>query len=224
VGDPLAVTATISNTGQADALDVTATLTHTAGAELVSAAVQPVGEIPGTGVGMASWTLVCTEAHPVTMTVLPAGTDGNAGGPVPAVPAQVVIDPYDPPFLTTVIEDVAGQVPVGEPFTVSTTITNTGLGAAADVTALIDVQGSAVLTTTDAPTQTIGALAPGAGTVLAWTALVTDTGPITVTVAPDGLDAASGHPIPEARRPPGILVLSQFRYHLILMPFFTAAP
>jgi hypothetical protein len=223
VGDPLMVTARISNTGQADAVDVTAELTHTTGAELVSGAVQPVGQIPGGTAGMVTWTLVCTETHPVTMTVLPAGTDGNDGGPVPVVPAEVTVDPYDPPFLTTTIEAVVGNVPVGEPFTVSATITNTGLGAAGEVTALIDVQGSAVLTTTDAPTQTIGALSAGAGSVLAWAALVTDTGPITVTVVPDGVDAASGHPIPEARRPPGILVLPQHRYHLILMPFFRAA-
>ena len=219
VGDDFVVTSTISNAGQANAVDVTAALTHTAGAQLVAGErIQQIGTIPGESERVVSWTLTCTQSLPVTLTVMPAGTDANDGVSAPATPAEVMVDQYDPPYLTTEISqpEEGTYVPVGDSFAVTATITNTGLTGADDVTALVDVQGSALLTATDVPTRSLGALSAGASYDVGWTMTCTDTGAITITVAPAGFDSVSGLPVPPARRTPDLLVLPQRRYRLFL--------
>jgi hypothetical protein len=96
--EPFTVTALISNTGEADALDVSAMVSIEGPAELKAG--EPVSKtldnIPGrtpadeVSSSEVSWELVCTGDGPVTITVTPAGTDENTSKPV--LPANIESD------------------------------------------------------------------------------------------------------------------------------------
>ena len=74
------VTATISNTGEADATGVSATLAVVGDVTFVSSATQTVGDVTGGGVSSTiNWTLECGSTGDVTVTVTPAGNDANSG-------------------------------------------------------------------------------------------------------------------------------------------------
>jgi len=85
VGQEFVVSATISNTGEADALDVIATIEIVGGAALAEGetATKNLDTIPGGGSAEVTWTLVCTSGEAVTITVAPAGTDENTGVAIP---------------------------------------------------------------------------------------------------------------------------------------------
>jgi hypothetical protein len=80
VGDTFVVTATVENTGEADALNASATIMVEGAGQLVA------GQDPTYDIGMIagdttsdpfSWDVECTGSGPVTITVMPAGVDEN---------------------------------------------------------------------------------------------------------------------------------------------------
>ncbi|MGD2145547.1 MAG: hypothetical protein PVH41_02510 [Anaerolineae bacterium] len=211
VGYEFVVQASISNTGQADALDATATLTHTAGAELISTEVQTLGEIAGGGAGTASWTLICTDPVPVTATVMAAGVDGNSGESVVAEPAQVMVEQKPSPYLEAAIHapgDGDG-FPHRSSFIVDGSIENTGEITATNVIASLSSSGGAVISGSAGPTRTLGTLPVGASGQVSWTLQCTEIGWITVTIAPAGFHPDLGEPLPETRLSEGMVAVQQ---------------
>jgi len=202
VGGEFEVTAIISNTGETDAVSVTAALTWTSGAELVlGPALQDLEMLPGKGAEVVTWTLRCTSAQDVTLTVTPAGIAAESGEPAAAEDAHVVVEQIPSPYLETTIhspQDGDG-VPAKATFVVSATVQNTGEMTATSVAAVLEVMGAAELTAGEASTRTVGSLPIGASGQVSWTLTCTQAGSVTVTIEPAGLNPELGEPIPEAR-------------------------
>ena len=100
---------------------------------------------------------------------------------------------------------------------VSASISNTGEMTATSVTATVGVSGSAVLSGTQSLTQTVGTLPVGASGHVSWTLTCTQAGWVTVSIAPAGLNAGLGEPIPETRLASDAVTLHQVP--LIYIPF-----
>jgi hypothetical protein len=196
------VSATIANVGRGDALTVTAVLSVTEGAGLAA------GETPTRTIGTldsfyddtVTWTLVCTTAVPVTITVTPSGSDENSGRPIPAIDAQpgsAVVEQVTPAYLVTTIEKPAPDdlVAVGGEFEVTAAISNTGQTDALSVTAALSWTSGVELVGGPA-VQEVGTVSGESARVVTWTLQCTSTQAVTLTVSPAGTDAGSGEPVP----------------------------
>lgn len=84
VGTTFDVFATVSNTGQADAISVTLTLNVTGGASLLGDAERAIGDLDaGATSDPVTWTLYCNGPEPAGVGVMPAGIEVNTGSAIP---------------------------------------------------------------------------------------------------------------------------------------------
>ena len=84
VGTTFDVFATVSNTGQADAISVTLTLNVTGGASLLGDAERAIGDLnAGATSDPVTWTLHCNGPEPAGVGVMPAGIEVNTGSAIP---------------------------------------------------------------------------------------------------------------------------------------------
>jgi len=84
VGTTFDVFATVSNTGEADAISVTLTLNVTGGASLLGDAERTIGDLDaGATSAPVTWTLRCNGAEDAVIKVNPAGIEVNTGYAIP---------------------------------------------------------------------------------------------------------------------------------------------
>jgi hypothetical protein len=213
------VSVDIDNTGEADAVDVEVELEIVSGpAEFAGSetAVHTISVIPGESSVTESWTLKCTGVGEVTIRVTPSGEDANTGLVVVADADTIVVNQVQKAHLVATVE-APGWVKIGDEFTVSATIENTGEADALDVSALLSIDGNAEL----ALGETFEKLADpstvaGPGSVeVTWTLVCTDVGPVTLTVEPHGTDENTGVAIPEDNLEEGVLTINQvYQFYL----------
>jgi hypothetical protein len=218
---PFVVSVDIANTGEADAVDVEVELEIVSGpAEFAGSetAVHTISVIPGEDSVTESWTLNCTDVGEVTITVTPSGKDGNTGLVVMAEGDTIVVMQVKKAHLVATVE-APGWVKLGEEFTVSATIENTGEAAALDVSALLSIDGHAelVLGEIDEKLADPSTVAGSGSVEITWTLVCTDIGPVTLTVEPDGTDENTGAAIPEDNLEAGMLTINQV--YQVYLPF-----
>jgi len=198
---------TISNNGEADALDVTVTIDPGATAEVegqgegVSWTTPVLDDIPGGGtIGPFSYDMHCTGSGDSTITVTPAGTDEHTTEDITDITADSV----------TVKQETAAalEVDISSPtdtetystcqhFDLTFTIKNSGEAEALNVSATIDPgaaaevegQGQRVSWTT----SVLGDV-PGGGTIgpFSYDMHCTSSGNSIITVTPGGIDENTG--------------------------------
>jgi len=202
VGAEYAVSATIDNVGRGDASGVTAVLSVTEGAGLAAGDIptRTIGTLDASHAETVTWTLVCSNSMPVTITVTPGGTDQNRGEPIPAIdidPGSAVVVQQTPAALVTTIEEPPPDeaVGVGGEFEVTAAISNTGQTEALSVTAALTWTSGAELISGPA-LQDLDTISGESAALVTWTLQCTSTEEVTVTVTPAGIDGGSGGPAP----------------------------
>jgi len=198
VGQVFTVTAVVINTGTGPATSVTATILITGSATLTSGATpQSLADLAVGGSATATWTATCTAVGAVTIKVTPSGKYTDAGTPIAIPSGNLTFDQIGvtqqlaAALAVTFVTPSSLTVKVGDTFTVTATVKNTGVATATSVTATIAVTGPA---TAIAPlTKTVADITAGASaTTTAWTVTCTGVGTVTINVTPAGKDANTG--------------------------------
>jgi len=110
-------------------------------------------------------------------------------------------------------------------FDIEAGVTNTGQALALDVTATISVTEGAELGPGEPMTKSVASGILTGGTVsVTWSLRCTETGPITVTVSPSGVDAISVEPIPDYGRFPATGMITGAKRVYIPAVFRSVAP
>jgi len=170
---------TLNQATQSQVVHVTVTAPEgtTDGSRTIKAKMVDGSGSPSVGEGAG-----CT----VSITVLEAPTPTPT--PPPSCPS---------PHLTAAITDISTSAPqVGEQFTVTAQVTNTGAGDATDVTATLGCSLASIVA--GANPQPLGNLASGQSAIANWTLRCDAKGRTVITVDPEGIDACSLLPIPES--------------------------
>lgn len=202
VGTTFTVSAAISNTGHGDATTATAVLSATAGAELAEGEVarQTLGDITAGHAATVTWSLVCTETGDVTVTVTPAGVDGNSGEAIPSANLEADSVVIHQELRAHLVADVVapGEVSTGQQFQVIATVENTGDAHAENITVTVEITGSAELAPGEAVVKSAEPLGSGSVALpINWIVLCTGPGDAIVTVIPAGIDRNTGEAIPD---------------------------
>ena len=180
---------TVANDGDADALAV-----QDAGAALPGMTVLSApGAVPVDGHSTATfaWILRASQLGASTLTLAVQGSDANSGAPVSAS-AQAPIQVQSPAALAVQVA-VPTKVSVGQTFTVTATVADTGeAGVTQLAMAPPDCGPSLLLLQSPAvPAQLPGS----ASAVLAWTYRATAAGTASCAAATNGVDANSSSPV-----------------------------
>jgi hypothetical protein len=209
----------VENVGEATAEDVSAMIAVEGPAMVMGSDEKALDDLGPTQT--VSWTVKCTGSGPVTITVTPAGTDANTGEAIPAsniASASVTVNQEMKAHLVATVE-APDMVEVGDEFTVTAIISNTGEASAEDVSAMLTVEGDAELAVGEAPEKPADpdTVAGGSSVEITWTLVCTEGGSVTLTVMPDGIDGNVGLPIPSDNLESGSATVNQ-RYRMF-MPF-----
>jgi uncharacterized repeat protein (TIGR01451 family) len=204
VGQEFTVKAVVINTGPVTATAVQATISKTGNATVTEPLTEPVepAELLVGGSIEVSWTVTCTAAGAVTIKVTPSGKYDVGGTPtgIPEVNLfsdQIGVNQQLAATLAVTAVTAPSTVKVGEQFTVTATVKNTGGATAKEVEAAIDISGSAELTSGDDP-QSLGTIAAGGSATATWTVTCTAVGDATIKVTAAGKDANSNADIVDA--------------------------
>jgi hypothetical protein len=204
------LTFTISNSGEADALNVTATIDPGAAAEVegqgqrVSWTTSVLDDIPGGGtIGPFTYDMHCTSSGASTITVTPGGMDENTGVDITDITADNVTVRQE----TAAALEVEISSPTGtgtystcQQFELTFTIKNYGEADALDVTAIIDPGAAAEV---KGQGQSVSWTTPVLGDILSGRRIgpltydmhCTASGDSTITVTPAGMDKNTGEDI-----------------------------
>ncbi len=194
VGQPIMVTLTVTNTGEADAASVGVPGTAFAidGPGGMTSLAGPTPPLPVTLPGGASltfsWTYAGTSPGAVTLTTTVAGMDANSGaaltsGPRPSPVVQVV-----PPGALAAAGLSAVQVFTGQWISVTLTVTNTGGAPVDGVTATVFVgPGGGLVSPVGGPVPPGPlTLTPLSATTFTWTYSASGAGTVTFTMTASG--------------------------------------
>jgi hypothetical protein len=201
VGQSIAVTLTVTNTGTASATNVvpegpTVTGTGTVGAPIGPSPASIATLAPGASGGF-TWTYPATLAGSVAFDGSARMTDASGEA------SQVVTDPAHParteidrPAALTASLPAAGSVAIGQEFTVVMTVVNGGGAGISDVlpgAPTATPEGMATLKGTGAVPASVALLAPGASATFTWTFVAAATsGTVRFSAGAAGADANSG--------------------------------
>jgi len=215
-GAEFTVTANVTNNGTGYAQDVKATIAISGNATLKAVAGNVAtksiaAQLPAVnGTGQVSWTLVCTGAGAVNITVTPSGIEPNTLNPI--VPSllhsdTVTIDQKKVLEVTIVAPADFTAFNVTDEFDVTANVENISSLNATDVTVTISIDRYATVKA-GAVTRTVGALNSGAtSTNYTWTIQCTGDGFSRITVSPSG--KVGGILIPAAALTPDTVTISQ---------------
>jgi hypothetical protein len=201
------VTATVTNTGLGSATDVRATLEWVGPASLwLGVNPQPLVDLGPGESDTAYWTMHCDGPGDVTITVRADGTSGRdlrTGFATPNVEDDTVtIHQVKAHLVAQIVEPLDGaNFGVCQDIPVTATVTNTGLGSAADVRATLEWVGPAALVMGPNPYPLMD-LGPGESDTAYWTMHCSDLGDVTITVRVDG--STSGVDLRTGFTPPNV--------------------
>ena len=208
VGQTFPVKARVINTGPIAATAVQATIEVTGDATAATPLTKPETPITKLAVGGSAevtWDVTCNGVGAVTIKVTPSGKYDVAGTSTAIPSANLIFDQIGvnqqlAAALKVDAITAPSTVKVGETFTVTATVKNTGGAKAKDVELTIDPGDKAALTGADVglvkKTKTqipaLAEIASGASVDVPWLLKCTAVGDATITVTPDGKDANTG--------------------------------
>ncbi|MGQ9545696.1 MAG: hypothetical protein ACUVTR_00800 [Dehalococcoidia bacterium] len=194
-GAEFIVNANVTNNGTGYAKDVKATITISGNATLKAVAgnvatKNVAAELPAeNGTAEVSWTLVCTGAGAVNITVTPSGIEPNTLNPIKAerLHSDTVTINQTKVLEVTILEPVEPVAcNVTEEFDVTANVKNVSSLNATDVTLTISIDRYAEVKA-GAVTRTVGALNGGVTSAnYTWTVRCTADGFSRITVTPAG--------------------------------------
>jgi hypothetical protein len=214
-GAEFTVSANVTNNGTGYAKDVKATIGISGNATLKAGQVATksvAAELPAVnGTAQVSWTLVCTGAGAVNITVTPSGTEPNTLNPI--ISSRLNSDTVSinqEKILQVTIFTPADFTAfnVTEEFDVTANVENISSLNATDVTLSISIDRYAELKAGVYATRTVGALNSNTtSTNYTWTVKCTADGFSRITISPSG--KVGGIAIPAAALTPDTVTVSQ---------------
>jgi len=192
-GSEFTVTANVTNNGTGYGQDVEATIVIVGNATLKAgqvAAKSVAAQLPAVnGTGQVSWTLVCTGAGDVDITVNPSGIEPNTLNPIVAglLHSDTVTIHQKKVLEVDIVAPSGGATfNVTQEFDVTANVENISSLNATDVTLTISIDRYATVKA-GAVTRTVGTLNGGAtSTNYTWTVECTGDGFTRITVTPAG--------------------------------------
>jgi uncharacterized repeat protein (TIGR01451 family) len=210
VGQPITVTAVVTNEGSTAAEDVTAAVVVNGPGSLVSGPVPPSVATLAPGSATAfTWVYTGTAAGTVNWTGSASGTDANTGIVVFSLPhTSNDVTVLRPAQLVASLVGVPPTVNVGQAITVTMRVTNTGQTAASDVAPsplAMSGTGGAVVASGPQP-PSVPLLPGGAATGFVWTYTASAVGTVNWNGTVSGTDASGGWPVTAVASPASVEV------------------
>ncbi|ACL66354.1 conserved hypothetical protein [Anaeromyxobacter dehalogenans 2CP-1] len=207
IGQSLAMSLTVRDTGQAGATVTRVEPTATPAAAVACGAPTPSPPQLVAGLGARTFTWTCTPlaAVDVALGASVAGTDANSGAALQASPPSASLHVLRPAALTATLSVDRTIANVAQPVHVTFTLFNGGT-AAADVTSVVATRDPAATSTCTAPAPGPGRLAAGASATFTWTCSASAAGPLILGGAASGTDAVSGGVVGATASPAEVLV------------------
>ncbi|MDP2272993.1 MAG: hypothetical protein Q8K32_19810 [Archangium sp.] len=193
LGAEFTVTMTVLNGGQSPATAVTPDLLTSRGegaATLVSGPTPAFTDVPRGGAVTFAWTFRATQLGRLTFTGGASGLDGNSNAPVLAEPVSSPAITLDTPAQLEALFSVPAHLTVGQPFTATLVVKNSGSALAKNVlpNPPATTGGAATTTTVATPVDLPG----GATAVFTWSYTATGTGNLSLATVASGVDQAQG--------------------------------
>lgn len=205
-GERVTLTATVTNSGDARALNVAASVGGAAGLTLVSAPAAAV--VGATPVGFV-WEYDAVANGNFQLTVSASGIDENSGLVVTASTASVDVRVERPAALATTFTTPA-RVNVGRLFRWKMEVSNTGDATATGVTpGLISTLSSASGALDGGPVPTQADLVGGASQAFTFGYVASDVGTLQFVAAAAGVDAFSGAAVSSAVATSAVVVVER---------------
>jgi uncharacterized repeat protein (TIGR01451 family) len=196
VGQPLNVTLTVSNTGQAGG-NVTAvqpSATPASAATCGAPSPAPPQTIAGLGTRTFTWTCTALTAGSLSLAASVSGIDVNGGATIQATAPGNALSVQLPAELTATIAASRGTVDVGQVVTATFTLTNGG-ASTANVTAVTPARSGSAAATCGAASPGPSPIAAGASRTFTWTCTPSTAGELVLSGTATGTDAISGGPL-----------------------------
>lgn len=193
IGAPLAVTVTVSDTGQAGAsvTRVDPVVTPPAAATCGAASPSPPRPVAGLGAVTFGWSCTALVAGNFTLGATVAGSDANTGEALEIAAAGVALRAEIPAVLTSTIAASRSAVNVGQAVTTTFTLINGGT-ATANITAVTPAASGTATASCGAASPATASIPGGASRAFTWTCTATAPGTLVVTATATGTDGASG--------------------------------
>lgn len=192
-GGPLLVDVTVFNDGQASARGVTASVAPSpaTGAD-ASAPAPPAADIPGGASHTFTFAFVAGSAGTLHFEASAAGADGNSALPLQAGPVtSSAVTVLRAGELSAALTATPAQVTVGQPVTLTLTVSNAGQSAALGVAPSgLTLYGTA--TAVPAPTPAAQDIPGGESRTFAWVLDTTGAGSLGASLGASGTDATDG--------------------------------
>lgn len=190
-GDTITISFAVINSGGATALGVkpAALSSGGVGATLLSGPLPASADVPGGATQIFAWTYGVPTKGSVTFSGSAAGTDANSRAAVPASagPIQVVVQAGAALAAVCSAPASANQ---GQNFTVTLTVTNSGVSAALTVApSALTLAGLGSATLVSGPSPATATITGGNAVAFTWQFTGGVQGPVTFTGAATGVDA-----------------------------------
>ena len=195
VGASLAVTVTVSDTGQAGArvTGVTPVVAPANAATCGAASPAVPRTIDGLGALAFSWSCSAQQQGPLTLGATVEATDANTGAPLEAAAAGAALSVVVPAALTATITAAPSAAIVDQTIAVTLTLVNGG-GSRADLTAVSPETSGPAASCTEASPPMPQSVAAGETLQLTWTCTASQPGTLALGATIAGADGTSGEP------------------------------
>ena len=194
LGDTLTVVVTATDTGGADASAVTPSLSASpAGAVTLASGPAPASAtVAGGGAQSFTYRFTAAQTGPLTFTGAVAGKDANSGAAVTSGSATAGASVQRAAALSAALAVPGAPVDVGQVFSVTLTVRNTGDSTARGVQPGALSPSAAGVTLVSGPSPAAADLAAGASATFSWTFKAGAAGAVSFSGAASGTDAVNG--------------------------------
>ena len=202
VGQTIAFTMTIANSGDATAIGVAPAVPTVAGSGGATLATSPMAQdIPGHGSRGYAWTFTATSAGTLSLLASAAGTDANSGAAVPCPAATATANVQTPPSLSGALSGPP-IVNLNDTFTIALTVQNGGEATATLVApSAFSSSAPTAVQQQSGPIPANASIAGGSSQMFTWTfkAVAVQASPgVSFSSSASGTDANSSQPLPAA--------------------------
>ncbi|MFY3744683.1 IPT/TIG domain-containing protein [Anaeromyxobacter sp. Red801] len=207
IGQTLAISLTVQDTGQAGATVTRVEPTATPADAVACGAPTPSPPQPVAGAGARAFAWTCTPlaAVDVALGASVGGTDANTGATLQASAPTASLHVLRPAELTAALAVDRTTADVDQPVHVTFTLFNGGT-AAAEVASIVATRDPAATSTCTAPAPGPGRLAAGASATFTWTCSASAAGLIVLGGTASGTDAVSGGVLGATASPAEVLI------------------
>ncbi|MBS2021892.1 MAG: hypothetical protein JST92_05740 [Deltaproteobacteria bacterium] len=186
----------VADAGAASVLSAAGSVTPTGSAGVQLDSAPAAQTIAGASTSTFTWTFHALSTGSVVFALAVTGSDANSGASIGANATSPPLLVQAPAALTASVLAAPSTANVGQPVTLSLTITNTGEATASAVTPgapLLSPANAATLSSGPSPAS--ASIAGGSAQTFTWTYVAATVGPATIAANAGGVDLNSGQAV-----------------------------